>query len=419
MPPHICVLGRFPSLAMIAKQVIVAILLLHVMNGPQSTITVQGLDPGQAYRLQGHLVHCGMYMFFIARAKMSEHQASDARNAKNICMRIFAFSEALILPMFRPLYALTRFALPYLPFVLTVPIFLIYHVLLLFLIGAGCLVAVFIMANYLVNLLAVDFCIRLQQRGFRVLVRVLLLVFAFWADQPFPFILVSTILVNGILFFGPQWGAMLLCNVFTPTGAITIYSLISRTPLSPLQVVASAYVVGSWFCQRFHFSSKSACSAASFFVTIPHLRSASLPLAISFAILSSSWCALPRDTHEEVIPSSDEMLVDEIPVSRLTLTTKFKKCEEARFPAGDSCFPVPSDGLCMYHCVAAAALGPKAWTSLPTEDKILHARLIKARVVSLCRESGDDATADRLSGGNDPKNYPGITELKYFVLRFK
>ena len=92
--------------------------------------------------------------------------------------------------------------------------------------------------------------------------------------------------------------------------------------------------------------------------------------------------------------------------------TEFERCA-ARI-SGEP-YKVPSDGLCLYHCVAAAVLGPAVWGSLSLEAKIRIAHNIKKSIIAEARGCGDDRTANRLEGGDRPENYPDVKDLPYFV----
>ena len=132
-------------------------------------------------------------------------------------------------------------------------------------------------------------------------------------------------------------------------------------------------------------------------------------------IISSTWSALPGE--ECAGAEEDTLMFDNVVPSGIVPSarpaSKFVRCE-ARLTSDDP-FKVPIDGLCMYHCVAAATLGPDTWSQLSLPDQILRAKEIKQRIVAICRTCGDEETANRLNGGNEPVNYPGIRELKYFV----
>eukprot|EP00959_Pyramimonas_sp_CCMP1952_P464406 9486554-Pyramimonas_sp.AAC.1 len=111
--------------------------------------------------------------------------------------------------------------------------------------------------------------------------------------------------------------------------------------------------------------------------------------------------------------ADDIILSDSIrpngPVLDFGPDTEFQRCA-ARL-ADNAPLKVPSDGLCLYRVVAAAAVRPAEWKPLPLETKILVARRIKGCIVAVARASGDAATASRLEEGDGAENCPGGPDL--------
>ena len=75
----------------------------------------------------------------------------------------------------------------------------------------------------------------------------------------------------------------------------------------------------------------------------------------------------------------------------------------------DTPYDVPSDGLCLFHCVAAA-YNVKLYESLVLSEKVAAAAFVKQEFIKFLTSIGEHALVDRL-GVTGANGYPGLDEM--------